>query len=195
MFNFYRRSVALVLCLLTSLVCAQNIVEQLKTRYVSGSIKTERVAQETLADIEKARTFIEARYVDESRVCAVKFFVTNCMDDVKERRHADLLSLQAPEVEANRFIRHARVEEKNKELIILQKDVASRVAQGDEDNTKREADKEKALMQKQKDEAKRSAENVLRYEKKIKQAKEHQAKILERKAAKKASEQSTPASQ
>ncbi|RBA23433.1 hypothetical protein [Herminiimonas fonticola] len=85
-------------------------------KYPAGSIHSHEAANSALEMVTTARANIEARYKVEQRVCYPKFFTTSCLNKATERRRVDLLLLKPVEVEANAYIRQARVAERDKRL-------------------------------------------------------------------------------
>ncbi|MCS0581779.1 hypothetical protein NX784_09265 [Massilia pinisoli] len=73
-------------------------------------------ADQQLAAVARERAAIEARFAERERVCYDKFFVTNCLDEAKERRRNALAAQRAIEVQAARFKRQAIVEERDRNL-------------------------------------------------------------------------------
>ncbi len=90
----------------------QNAVDQ----YPVGSINSQEVATSALAMVTTARANIEARFLADQRICYPKFFTTSCLNKATERRRVELLMLKPVEIEANAFIRQARVTDRDKRL-------------------------------------------------------------------------------
>ncbi|CAL61923.2 Conserved hypothetical protein [Herminiimonas arsenicoxydans] len=91
-------------------------VQDVVGRYPAGAIKTQETADSALEDVKQARANIEARFNAEQHACYPKFFATSCLNKAKERRRVDLLTVKPIEVEANAYIRHARVVERDRRL-------------------------------------------------------------------------------
>lgn len=85
-------------------------------RYPSGSIQSQEAASSALEMVTTARANIEARYKLDQRVCYPKFFATSCLNKATERRRVELLSLKPVEIEANAYVRQARVVERDRRL-------------------------------------------------------------------------------
>jgi colicin import membrane protein len=66
------------------------------------------------AAADRART--EAAFAADERHCYTRFMVNNCLDDAREKRREGLSGLRGIEVEAQRFIRQARVDERDRDL-------------------------------------------------------------------------------
>lgn len=69
-----------------------------------------------LAAVALERAAIEARYAEREAVCYDKFFVNNCLDEAKERRRVALNAQRNIEIEAERFKRRVKVEERDREI-------------------------------------------------------------------------------
>ncbi|KRB84502.1 hypothetical protein [Noviherbaspirillum sp. Root189] len=85
-------------------------------RFPPGSIQSVESADIALADAEKERSAIEARFTQEKQACMPKFFASSCVDEAKERRRHALLKLRPVEIEANTFKRTARVKSRDEAL-------------------------------------------------------------------------------
>jgi colicin import membrane protein len=66
------------------------------------------------AAADRART--EAVFVADERQCYTRFMVNDCLDKAREKRREGLWGLRGIEVEAQRFIRQAKVDERDREL-------------------------------------------------------------------------------
>ncbi|OON61995.1 hypothetical protein B0920_00400 [Massilia sp. KIM] len=73
-------------------------------------------AEERLAAVAKERAAIQARYAEREAVCYEKFFVNNCLEEAQERQRAALSAQRAIEIEASRFLRRNKVEERDKAI-------------------------------------------------------------------------------
>lgn len=73
-------------------------------------------ADARLAAVAVERTAIEARYAEREAVCYDKFFVNHCLDEAKERRRVALNAQRNIEIEAERFKRRVKVEERDREI-------------------------------------------------------------------------------
>lgn len=85
-------------------------------QYPAGSIHSQEAASSALEMVTTARANIEARYKLDQRVCYPKFFTTSCLNKATERRRIELLLIKPVEVEANAYLRQARVVERDKRL-------------------------------------------------------------------------------
>jgi hypothetical protein len=73
-------------------------------------------ADARLVAVAAERAAIEARYAEREAVCYEKFFVNHCLDEAKERRRVALVAQRNIEIEAERFKRRLKVEERDKEI-------------------------------------------------------------------------------
>ena len=73
-------------------------------------------ADARLAAVAAERAAIEARYAEREAVCYDKFFVNHCLDEAKERRRVALNAQRNIEIEAERFKRRMKVEERDREI-------------------------------------------------------------------------------
>lgn len=72
-------------------------------------------ADRVLGAIVGERKVVEAGFLEDERVCRSKFFATACLDAAQERHRLSLARLRALEVEANRFKRRARADQRDQE--------------------------------------------------------------------------------
>lgn len=73
-------------------------------------------ADERLVQVAKDRAAVNDEYEAGEQVCYKKFFATNCLDKIKDRRRAALAALHAVEVEANHYKREAAVAQRDADL-------------------------------------------------------------------------------
>jgi colicin import membrane protein len=71
-------------------------------------------ARDKLDAVVKQRAAVQATYARAEQLCYAKFFVTDCLDDAKDRRRLELVRLRAIEVEAELFQRRAKLAEREK---------------------------------------------------------------------------------
>ncbi|WP_147376768.1 hypothetical protein [Noviherbaspirillum saxi] len=96
------------------------------SRFPAGSIKSIEMADTALADANRERAEIQARFAQEEQACHPKFFASSCVEDAKERRRRAQLKLRPVEIEANTFKRQARVTARDEALATKrQKDAAA----------------------------------------------------------------------
>lgn len=123
------RSVARLLAACASMLsvsaCAQEAAlvsgrqvtaDAVAQRYPAGSIANVETADKALADVDRERKLVDARYMQEQADCYPKFFTTACLDEAKERHRAALAQLRTVEVEANAFKRKAKIIERDRSL-------------------------------------------------------------------------------
>ena len=84
--------------------------------YPAGSIQSTEQADVALADAKESRTKLEQRFEAEQQLCYPKFFTTACLNKATERKRLDLQAVKKIEIEANAYIRHARVEKRDRKL-------------------------------------------------------------------------------
>jgi len=75
-------------------------------------------AQERLTAVAAERRAIETRYAEREVVCYEKFFVTRCLDEASEQQRVALLEQRAIEIEASRYLRQAKVDERDRALAV-----------------------------------------------------------------------------
>jgi len=88
----------------------------LAAKYPGGSIQSSETADQALREVEQQRTAVEQKYADEQHVCYSKFFATSCLDKAKDSRRVALGLIRKVEVDANAFIRTARVAQRDHDL-------------------------------------------------------------------------------
>ena len=77
-------------------------------------------AQERLAAVAVERRAIETRYAEREVVCYDKFFVNNCLDEARDQQRVALLEQRAIEIEASRYLRQAKVDERDRALAVAE---------------------------------------------------------------------------
>lgn len=180
--------------------------------YPAGSIRSAEAAESALAEVAKERVEVEQRFAAEGRTCYSKFFATNCMDEAKERRRKALAQLRAVEVEANAYNRQARAAEREQaqadRRAMEETDRLERARrQQEKENaaapstthsepkkespaaaaSERRARHDAKLKRLQKEEAanaKKRADNIAAYERKVQAAQARQKEVENRKAEK-----------
>jgi colicin import membrane protein len=95
--QWQKASLGLIACALGGVVCAAQPPADLDQRYPPGSITTEALAEQALADVQASRQALDARYKAESTRCARVILTTECQD--KARRAHMLGQTQAHRVE------------------------------------------------------------------------------------------------
>lgn len=91
-------------------------IDGIVEHYPAGSIQSTEQADVALADAKESRTKLEQRFEAEQQLCYPKFFTTACLNKATERKRLDLQTVKKIEVEANAYIRHARVEKRDRKL-------------------------------------------------------------------------------
>jgi colicin import membrane protein len=198
------------------------------SRFPAGSIRSELLADQALAAAQKERAGIEARYVAEQRACYERFFVTSCMEAVRERHHAALEQVRPIEIEAEKFKRQQRVAERDKALAEKRAQEAAeaperaeRQRENERANAEKAAERTQQAAEAQASEkehaantarrtaenqerlqranaeaagdAQKRAENTAAYEKKVRDAQEHQKDVEANKKAKEQARKNNPA--
>ena len=181
----------------------------LSTRYPAGSIQSVEMADHALADVERERAAIEARFANEERGCYKLFFANSCREHAREQRRAALTALHPIEVEANIFKRRERVSERDKALEerrvkdeaemerrqaeMQQKTREPKTAKPEKDHGKsvniddRQARHEEKLRRLQAEDAanaQKRAENIAAYERKVRESEERQREVAAKKLEK-----------
>jgi hypothetical protein len=186
--------VAGLLLLATNFAGAQNVTQnQLTARYPSGSIQSTEIANQALADVDQQRAQLDRQYADQQHVCYTKFLATACLDAAKENHRQNLAQIHKIEVEANSFIRGARVVERDKRLAEKRakdannppKPVADTATQAAQPSppTPHDAKPKQAPKAEQLD-AQQRADNVAAFEKKAQDAAARQRDVADKKAEK-----------
>jgi len=75
-------------------------------------------AQQRLTAVAAERRAIETRYAEREVICYEKFFVTSCLDEAREQQRVTLLEQRAIEIEASRYLRQAKVDERDRALAV-----------------------------------------------------------------------------
>ena len=108
---------ALLAALSTALLAACGATGPAPREVPPPPVTSVAQADQQLAAVARERAGIEARYAERERVCYDKFFVTNCLDEAKERRRSALAAQRAIEIQAERFKRQAVVDERDRKLL------------------------------------------------------------------------------
>lgn len=167
----------------------------LTAHYPSGSIQSTEIANKALAEVELQRAHLDQVYAAQQRVCYTKFLATSCLDAAKESHRLGMAQIRKVEVEANSFIRSARVVERDKNLAEKSAKNAGNPPKPLTDPSthpvvKTDADAgepraaPKAPPKKRELDAQQQAANVAAYEKKVKDAEARQRDVAAKKADK-----------
>lgn len=198
---------AVLLALACHVAAAQDgtlTPEGLAAKYPSGSIQTSEMADQALKDVDAQRAAVEQKYAGEQHVCYSKFFATSCLDAAKESRRIALGQIRKVEVDANAFIRSARVAQRDHDLAEKRAREANSppkpladapTKQADEpvnahtasDGERRVAEHEAKVKAKQQEDAGKSsvrAEKAAAFEKKAADAEARQRDVAAKKAEK-----------
>ena len=90
--------------------------ETLAAKYPPGSIQSEETAEQALREVDQQRAGVEQKFATGQHDCYSRFFATNCLDAAKEERRVALAQIRKVEVDANAYIRSARVVERDRKL-------------------------------------------------------------------------------
>jgi hypothetical protein len=181
-------------------------------RYPPGTIVSVETAERVLAEAKHERAAIEQRFVAQERTCFDDFFANSCVAKAKERRRVDLADVRKVEVDANAFLRQARVDERDgalaekraaaekKEAERLQKEREGRpvkaerkraviqepapVNAGPNKRIEQHEAKLRRIEEKERADAQKRAENIASYEKKVRDAEERQREVEAKKKEK-----------
>lgn len=166
-------------------------------------------ANQRLASVEKERAAIEARFSAREQECYRKFFVNHCLDEAKERRRTALAAQRAIEIEAEHYLRKAKVDERDRAMAEAEanyREEEARLAAQPPAPPRQESEapppkpapvseriaKHNAKMQqeqaRQQAEAAKRAANVKAYEERKRESEERQRKVAKRKAEKETKE-------
>jgi colicin import membrane protein len=117
------RSIAAALpaSLLAALLAACGSAPQVAHEAAPAPTQSVEQADQRLAAVAQARAAIEARFAERERACYEKFFVNYCLDAAKDRHRSALAAQRAIEVEAERFKRKAKVDERDRAMAEAEK--------------------------------------------------------------------------
>lgn len=101
---------------LAALLAACSTAEPTTAQLPIAPIGSVEEADRRLAAVAAETAAIEARYAEREAVCYDKFFVNNCLDEAKERRRAALAAQRTIEIDAERYKRQVKVEERDREI-------------------------------------------------------------------------------
>jgi colicin import membrane protein len=189
-------------------------ISELKDRYPPDSIQSSESAATALAEVKEARANIEARYQADRRACYPKFFTTACLNKATERRRLDLSQVSPIEIEANAYVRKARVVERDRKLAekaakegrpmppspplvesAIDADKAAAEAAKKEAQRKaraeasakkvaQHAENQRRLKEGASEDARQRAENIEKYQAKVRESEARQKEVAKRKAEK-----------
>lgn len=175
----------------------------LAAKYPSGSIQTEETAEQALREVDQQRGAVEQKFADQQHDCYSKFFATKCLDAAKEERRVALAQIRKVEVDANSYIRAARVVERDRNLAEKRaRDAANppkplgeaASKQGNQtaphdpnEGERRIAEHEAKVKAAQQDEAAKASDRAAKveaYNKKVADAEQRQREVAQKKAEK-----------
>lgn len=160
-------------------------------------------ADRKLAQAAQQRALAEAEYAASEQLCNARFLVNRCMDGAREKRRMTLAAVRAVEIEAGRYKRQARVDERDRELAKGEEEFkanAAKLAAQPQPPAHQEAAprppkpvastqaahaaRMKKLQADEQADAARRAASVAAYEKRKRDSQERQRKVEEKKKAK-----------
>jgi hypothetical protein len=174
---------------------------ELTARYPTGSIQSTVMANQALAEVQKARDRIDKEYLAQQNACYAKFFASSCLDAAKESHRQGVAQIRKVDVEASTFNRSARVVERDKNLAQKRANDASNPpkpmtespaktapqgkAPGEiEDRVAKHDEKMRQEALNAKADAQKHADNVAAFDKKAKDAQARQQDVARKKADK-----------
>lgn len=152
-------------------------------RYPVAGIHSIEAADEALTAVGKERAIIEARYIEEQRLCYRKFFVSSCLEGAKDRNRMRTKQMREVEVSANVYKRQAKADERDKflgEQRIKDEQDAVRRTKDQQDKAAISERKEQERADKQHAVSAREAQTAGRGDERVKA---HQAKLRSAEAA------------
>ena len=191
---------------LAALLAACSTAEPKTAELPIAPIGSVEEADRRLAQVKDERAAIEARYAEREAVCYDKFFVNNCLEEAGERRRAALSAQRAIEIDAERYKRRVKVEEREREMAQAEAEykaeeakLAAEPAQpprAAQDlppprpdsaiRAQRQKEKARADAQQEKLSAEERAANVREFEERRRKSEERQKEVAKRKAEREA---------
>jgi hypothetical protein len=206
----------IAVCLLSvASVSAQDAdrADEWAKRYPSGSIVSVEAAERALAEAKEEHAAIDRRFAAEQHRCYADFFASSCIAEAKERRRVSGVDVRKVEVDANAFLRKARVDERDR--VSEEKGAAAAQKEAERATKEREGRPPKAgkqqaataepapahaasnnkrieqheaklrrIEEKERADAQKRAENVAAYERKTRDAEERQRQVEAKKKEK-----------
>ncbi|WP_211468390.1 hypothetical protein [Collimonas silvisoli] len=127
---------------------------ELSARYPLETLNSVETANRALADVADAKAEVEARDLEQRRVCYEKFFVNHCLDAAKEQRRLAMKTIRPVDITANAFLRKERADERDRALEVHAAQQPAEAAQKAQDQNAKElsnADKVKQGAAKEKE--------------------------------------------
>ena len=91
-----------------------RLTAEISARYPANTIDSVARASSALRDVASARVQVETQLARDERACMPAFLTTRCLDQARERRRTALGRLQPIEIEANTYMRRARLDERER---------------------------------------------------------------------------------
>lgn len=93
-----------------------DLTASLDQRFAAGSISTTEIADAALKESTAAQTRLQNWFEQSERHCYDRFFVNDCLSDVKQQRRQHNLILQRISLEAKATQRRLHIEQIDREL-------------------------------------------------------------------------------
>ena len=77
-------------------------------------------AEARLSAVAAERAAVQARFAEREVVCYDKFFVNSCLDEAREQQRIALVEQRAIEIEAARYLRQAKVDERDRAMAVAE---------------------------------------------------------------------------
>lgn len=90
--------------------------DSLAAKYTQSSITTPEIANQALSDADHESAYINARVVEQERVCYGKFFTNSCLDEIHEEYRQATKKINAVSIYASRFNRQLRADQTDEKL-------------------------------------------------------------------------------
>ena len=192
---------------LAGVLAACGTAEQAPRQAPPAPVASVEQAEQRLAEVAAERAAVQARFAEREAVCYEKFFVNNCLDEAKERRRAALAAQRAIEIDAERFIRQAKVDERDRAIAEAEARLAAEEARLAAEPPKpprqaseapppkpapvksriaRHNERMKEAAAREQDEAAKRAANVKAFEERKRESEERQRAVAQRKAEREA---------
>ncbi|GAC1317683.1 MAG: hypothetical protein NVSMB28_05520 [Collimonas sp.] len=111
---------------------------ELTARYPLETLNSVETANRALTDVANAKAEVEARDLEQRRVCYAKFFVNHCLDAAKEQRRLAMKAIRPIDITANAFLRKDRADERDKALEVHNAGQPAEAAQKAQDQKEKE---------------------------------------------------------
>jgi len=155
-------------------------------------------AEQVLSLVQAERSRITSRYAEQEQACYQRFFVNRCIDEARQQRRDAMQPLDALELEAERFEREQRAEQRERGVQQRRAEAQEKAEQAArvepppsrkpllpvEPQGKPRARKAEAPPMQEQAQARERAENEQAYARKLAAAKARQEAVARRKAEK-----------